>query len=230
METTVQELRCSELLKHEISATDGEIGSLSDILFDDMTWSIRYFVVKTGGWLSGRKVLVMPQSVDRAESPAQTIPVQLTKEQIRNSPDVNTDRPVSKQHDFELSTYYGIPLIPPPALGLTPVPGADGTLSGVPLPGTPTDEAVGNDDPHLRSAKELQGYKVRTSDGEAGKVEDVTIDWKVLRLTSMLIKTDDGRVVVVPGDSVVRRLSWENQEVLVHWSTDDVLRAPVSLL
>ena len=40
-----------------IEAMDGDIGSVQDLYFDDRTWTIRYFVVDTGTWLLGRRVL-----------------------------------------------------------------------------------------------------------------------------------------------------------------------------
>lgn len=47
----------------KIVATDGEAGTIKDIYFDDDKWAIRYFEVSTGGWLTGRKVLVSPIAV-----------------------------------------------------------------------------------------------------------------------------------------------------------------------
>ncbi len=37
-----------------IHASDGDIGRVADCLFDDDRWAVRYLVVDTGGWLSGR--------------------------------------------------------------------------------------------------------------------------------------------------------------------------------
>ena len=38
-----------------IRATDGEIGTVDQLYFDDETWAIRYLTVATGGWLSDRR-------------------------------------------------------------------------------------------------------------------------------------------------------------------------------
>ena len=45
-----------------IKASDGQIGTVSDFLFDDASWLVRWLVVDTGNWLSGRKVLLPPPS------------------------------------------------------------------------------------------------------------------------------------------------------------------------
>ena len=51
------------ILNYKILATDGEIGSVQDLYFDDHSWTIRYLVVDTGTWLPGRQVLISPRSI-----------------------------------------------------------------------------------------------------------------------------------------------------------------------
>ena len=56
-------LRNASAIKgYAIAATDGRLGTVSDFLFDDASWLVRWLVVDTGKWLSGRKVL-LPTSV-----------------------------------------------------------------------------------------------------------------------------------------------------------------------
>jgi len=43
-----------------IGATDGPIGKVKDLYFDDEAWVVRYVVVDTNRWLGGREVLVSP--------------------------------------------------------------------------------------------------------------------------------------------------------------------------
>jgi hypothetical protein len=90
-----------------IHATDGELGTVKEFYFDDESWGIRYLVVKTGNWLSGRHVLISPISVVRTDWHANSLHVALTKKQVENSPDIHTHQPVSRQHEADLSTYYG---------------------------------------------------------------------------------------------------------------------------
>src|SRR5687767_2340606 len=49
-----------DLRGYVIRAIDGTIGKVDDFYFDDEDWGIRYLVVDTGSWLSGRKVLISP--------------------------------------------------------------------------------------------------------------------------------------------------------------------------
>ena len=42
--------------KSTVTASDGVIGHVKDVFFDDIRWTIRYLVVDTGHWMSGREV------------------------------------------------------------------------------------------------------------------------------------------------------------------------------
>ena len=79
-----------------IAATDGDIGSVNDLYFDDLSWTIRYLVVDTGTWLPGRQVLISPLSVRRVDD---KILVDLTRNQVQNSPPVEADKPVNRQQE-----------------------------------------------------------------------------------------------------------------------------------
>jgi len=77
-----------DLRRFTVAATDGTLGSVRDVYFDDRSWSVRYLVVDAGNWLPGRRVLVSPIPV---RSPGSTtLHVALSKQQVAASPDVNT--------------------------------------------------------------------------------------------------------------------------------------------
>jgi hypothetical protein len=92
-----------------IHATDGELGYVHELYFDDETWAIRYLTVDTGGWLGGRRVLISPFSIVRTDWDARRLDVALTKKQVEDSPNIDTHRPVSRQHEAAYLGYYGFP-------------------------------------------------------------------------------------------------------------------------
>lgn len=101
-------LRTASIYKgFAIEATDGTIGTVRDVLFDDGSWKIRWFVIDTGTWLPGRKVLIHPSSIAAVDDDRRTLSVQLTKTQIRDSTDISDDQPVSRQLESSLHGYYG---------------------------------------------------------------------------------------------------------------------------
>ena len=81
-----------------VAASDGDIGSVKDFLFDDRSWKIRWMTVDTGHWLTGRQVLIHPSAIAPLELPPKpalpmmtggqtlTISVRLTKQQIEFEP------------------------------------------------------------------------------------------------------------------------------------------------
>jgi sporulation protein YlmC with PRC-barrel domain len=79
-----------DLRGYAIRATDGVIGTVDDFYFDDEDWGIRYLVVDTGKWLSGRKVLISPVAIGLPDWMIQELPVSLTKGQVKRSPDIDT--------------------------------------------------------------------------------------------------------------------------------------------
>ena len=89
------------LLDTPLQATDGLIGTVKDLYFDDRAWVIRWFVVETGSWLSARRVLIAPVSVDAGTGIRVTLSAALSKAQVRDRPDTDTDSahgPLGGQH------------------------------------------------------------------------------------------------------------------------------------
>ena len=97
----------SEIGGYAIGATDGPIGSITDFLFDDVTWRVRWLVVDTGTFLSGRKVLLPPSALTHVNHIGRQLSVNLTKQQVKDAPNISADEPVSGQMETDLYDYYG---------------------------------------------------------------------------------------------------------------------------
>ena len=94
-------LSVNDLEGYAICATDGIVGHVKDLYFDDQAWVIRYLVVDAGTWLSSRKVLISPIAIGHANWAEKILPVSITKAQVKSSPDIDTDKPVSRQHEIQ---------------------------------------------------------------------------------------------------------------------------------
>ena len=77
-----------DLRRFTIAATDGYLGRVGDVCFDDRSWSVRYLVVDAGTGLPSCRVLVSPSAVRRSEPPI--LHVAVSKQQFAASPDVST--------------------------------------------------------------------------------------------------------------------------------------------
>jgi hypothetical protein len=158
-----------------IAAVDGDIGSIRDLYFDDVTWTIRYLVVDTGSWLPGRQVLISPLAV-RGKRLSDKVPVSLTQEQVKNSPPIDADKPVDRQQEEALARYYDQRYYweGPYRWGLLAAPGME--AMAIPSPITPVVEEMDararerpKGDPYLRSVRDVTGYYIAASDGDIGQ-------------------------------------------------------------
>ena len=120
------------------------------------------------------------------------MPVTLTREQVKSSPDIDTNKPVSRQHEMDYAGYYGYPYYW----------GGDGMWGGGAYPhmmlpvyegaGTPAGQrakAEDDGDPHLRSLSEIEGYHLHATDGDVGHVESMLIDDKSWAVRYLIINT-----------------------------------------
>lgn len=220
-----------------IAATDDEIGSVDDFYFDDKTWDIRYVVVDTGPWIFGRQVLVAPLAVRSLDWNTGILSVNLTKEQVENSPHIAADQPVSRQHEIDLHRHYEWPGYWYVAPGMTAPVASLGSAHAAPIspasigaaeaPAQATSE-VDRGDPHLRSAKEVLGYNIQATDGDIGHVEDFFAgenDWKI---HYMMVDTRNwlpGRKVLV-GTDWIERIDWIKQDLFVNITQEQVKDSP----
>jgi hypothetical protein len=215
-----------------IHATDGELGTVDQLYFDDKTWAIRYLTVETGSWLAGRQVLISPFSVVRTDWPAKRLDVALTKKQVQNSPDIDTHQPVSRQHEAEYSRYYGYPYYwgGPYLWGSVYVPTE-------PIPPLSTEAAsdriLGESlDSHLRSTEAITGYHVEATDGEIGHLDGFVIDDEAWAIRYIEVATRNwlpGRKVLVSPEWI-ERVSWADSGVCVALSREAIKTAPEYLL
>ena len=214
-------LRClSGLTAYRISAVDGEIGKVKDFFFDDAEWVVRYFVVDAGSWLNRNRVLIPPALVHQPEWEGRILPVSLTVEQVKNSPDVDTDKPVSRQHELAIAATVGL------APYWAPMPDAPPLAVSLPQLPLPPEEVDG--DTHLRSVNHVTGYRVHATDGEIGKAFDFIADDEKWSIRYVALATGDWlpekKVLVAP--KWIEYVSWEAREVAVSLSREDIRNSP----
>ena len=220
------------LTGNKVHAVDGDLGTVEEFYFDDQTWTIRYMVVNTGNWLSGRKVLISLVALGTPDWQSERFPVNLTMDQIRNSPDIDTEQTVSRQHEAELSQYYAWPMYWGSGFGI-------GGLYGMtPLPPIINERTMANHeasahtrqgDPHLRSTRNVAGYRIHATDGEIGHVKDYIVDDECWTIRFLIVDTGNwlpGRKVLL-SPHWITRVDWADSSVSVDLSRESVQKSPV---
>ena len=221
-----------DLMGFSLAANDGAIGEVDDCYIDDAYWTVRYFVVDTGGWLSGRHVLISPMAVRAVDTDAERVVVQLTREQVEHSPDIDTHRPVSRQHEIALLQHYGFPTYwyGPYAWGPVMLP----TPLPPPEASPVSDETIARaeqdniEDAHLHATTEVTGYDIQARDGAIGHVHDFLIDDRSWAIRWLVVDTGNwlpGKHVLVAPDWV-GNVAWTEREVRVDLTRAQIEGAP----
>jgi len=215
-----------------LTATDGAIGQVKEVYFDDVAWAIRYLVVDTGTWLSGREVLISPYSVRQPVGSEGNIDVNLSREQVRNSPVTDTHQPVSRRHERETLGYYGYPeywgggdLWAMSALPMLPLPvGVDSQAELF-----RRQDEVPAEDVHLRSSVQVTGYDIQASDDSIGHVKDFIFDEASWAVRYLVVDTRNwwpgGRKVLL-ATRWIDRIDWAEQTVYTTLTRAQVKGSP----
>jgi len=221
-----------DLRGYAIRATDGVIGEVDDFYFDDEDWAIRYLVVDTGRWLSGRKVLISPLAVGHPDWLGQLLPVSLTRAQVEKSPDIDTRKPVSRQQEAAYFGYYAYPYYWGGAglWGMGAYPGSLAAENRVeaqlkPRWIHPTPTA---DDCHLRSCRAVIGHHVHATDGDLGHVQDFLVDEHTWAIRYLIVDTSNwwGGHQVLIAPQWITTVSWSDAKVSVDLTRQAIKDAP----
>jgi sporulation protein YlmC with PRC-barrel domain len=220
------------VIGYSLHATDGDIGTVDDLYFDDERWTVRYLVVDTGSWLTGRKVLISPRAIGEVDWDAKALPVQLTKSQVEKSPDVDTRKPVSRQHEAEHLGYYEYPFYwgGSGLWGMGEYPGDLSSQTAIESQLRANESKLapaGSADSHLQSANAVIGYHISATDGEIGHVDDMLIDERTWAIRELIVDTSNWwgghKVLIAP--SAISSVSWSDAKVIVDLTRADIQKA-----
>jgi hypothetical protein len=219
-----------------VRAVDGDIGTVSQAYFDDESWGVRYLVVETGTWLNDRRVLVSPYSVKHTDPGSSVVHVDLSRQQVRNSPLLDAHKPVSRQHEVEYLRYYNYPTYwgGPNLWGMGAYPAYDPT--GMPadlLPEEPSMPTLDMDEPqpdvHLRSTNQVKGYHLKTSDGSIGHVSDFIYDDTNWAIRYLVVETHNwwpGGKTVLIAIHWINEVDWFDSKVSTTLTRDVIKNSP----
>jgi uncharacterized protein YrrD len=200
-----------------LGAIDGEIGTVKEIYFDDQNWILRYLIVKTGNFFKEKSILISTQALLAPDWDKQIFATNLTLDQIKNSPDIDTDKPVYRQQEVTLYDHFPWDIYW--ALGLMPL--EDSVEIAI---SQKENERNSKADPHLRSSDKVIGYSINTIDTELGHVKDLIIDTDSWKILFIVIKTGhwfSGKEILLPISSV-SEIDWLASQVKVETTLKEI--------
>lgn len=210
----------NQIAKLSVRATDGPIGRVTDVYFDDEQWAVRYLVVDTGMWL-GWHVLISPHAVAGLDWENSTIDVALTRDQVERSPRADLQHPLSRLYESEFYTHFGYPPYWEAAPVLDDAPVAAPDPSSDPL-------ATSAADSQIRSWREVKGFHITATDGEIGHVDDVLVDEQSWLIRFIEVDTSNwigGTSVLVPR-AALGSVSWPDGTISVALTRAQVEHSP----
>jgi sporulation protein YlmC with PRC-barrel domain len=215
---------------YKVSASDGELGKVSDFLLDDERWVIRYLVVQTSNsfFQDGRQVLISPIFFRQAEWATRQFHLALTSEKVKDSPSIDVRKPVSRQHEQDYYRYYGYPNYWEYTgfLGMSMYPGS--LAPGQWREGAAERSKKPSEDGHLRSDKEIRGYHVEGRDAAIGHIQDCIVDDETWKIRYLVVDTSNwwfGKSVLI-APHWASRISWNEMKVFVDLSRQKIKDSP----
>ena len=223
-------LSLNQMYGDKLGASDGVIGHVKDVYFDGKHWGVRYLVVDTGSWISGRQVLISPHSFGNVYQAGKLMLVNLTRKQIEDSPSIDAHKPISRHYEEDYLSYFGWPMY---------WQGEElWGSSGFPVSSKPTfrqlagtggagDRAHVNFDAHLLSAKALSSYEISAEDQVVGTIADFLMDdqnWAIRHLVMKSGDWIDGKTMLI-SPLQIERISCAEAKVFLRSSRQDLRNA-----
>lgn len=185
--------RTEDLYGFLLRGTDGTIGRIHDLYFDDGTWTVGYLALNTGAWPISDFVLLPPHVLKALSWDKRRGSVGLSREQVSNIPDIRLTPTLARQQCAELDAHFAW-------LART-------TMESAPGKREIYSRTVAERRPVLQSARDVTDYRIEIEATEIGRVQDVLFDdetWLIRYLYVECWSWSPGRRELIPPECVVR--------------------------
>lgn len=197
-----------QIYRMSLEGTDGRVGTLYDLLFDEQSWKVRHLVVSTDRWFRGRQIVLDPEVIERADWRERHLQVRMTREQSRQSPNASTALPVARRRMLEEAAQAIV---------------AEAYWSKMRLV---LSDFAG--DPHLHSTKTLTSLHIHCTDGLLGHIADFVIDDETWRVADLVVDTRNWwlgkRVLIEP--TLVNSIDWDRREIRITLPGEQIEHRP----
>ncbi len=173
------------LMNFTIQFNDDEVGKLTDVYIDKATWNVRYLILDTGNWLSGKTVIFSTQNLDVFDPEKQTITIHRSLNDVESSPEFKNAGTLTRKFEENLFKHYQwIPYWSAQGIaqaGAAPVV--------IPVQDTDSDTSSTPKEPDLLTYDEIKKYNVVHEDQTLGWVKDCIYDDDSWDLKSIIFDT-----------------------------------------
>jgi hypothetical protein len=225
------------LKSFEVHGRDAKLGKVDDFYFDQSQFVVRYLVLDTGNWLKQEETLISTHAIDNIDYDSKKIMVELTKDQLEDSPSIKKNEPISKVKEQEIIDYFGWPDYWEKSHS------SDSELihAGISERKKLLDFKVLEKEKeaqekaeiaktNLRSVEEVRGYKIHAKDENFGHIEDFFVEeedsWIIRYILVDTGKKIEGKKSVLISPDWIHSISWHGKEIFVDKDKDQIASAP----
>jgi hypothetical protein len=212
--------KAGDFYNKPVYAVNDETGKLSEFIFDERSWTIRYMVVALEKGFKLKDVLVSPVAFESFND--RNLKIQLTKDEILKCSDKTTAEPADTQQKKSSERFRTT------AQSFGSYNERFETVLFPPKPSISNleDEKKGN--PYLRSSGEISRCKILTEDSVWWRVEDLLFDDRIWNFRFILVRPVVGsdqetRALIVFG---VDHIEWETETIYVGCRSDYLMHCP----
>jgi hypothetical protein len=218
-------VKLKEIKTYYCEAADGEIGSLEDIYFDDSCLAVQFVIVHSKLRLAGRKVLISPFTIGKIDEKNQLVYVELALQQIKNSPPLDTDQPISRQYEEKYFQYYGWP----PYWDRLSWPNTSPLKSSTVIALNRIQEVSTRPENHLHEASQILNFGVVSTEGKIGWLNDLIIDthyWVIRYLEIDTRKWLHSKDFALITPTTIASINWPENRICVDLDREALQKAP----
>ncbi|KHF38847.1 PRC-barrel domain-containing protein [Halalkalibacter okhensis] len=211
----------NHLTSFSVVTKEGAKATIDDLTFDPSLFSLRYIVVDTRTWFIGGKTLISPATIKNINIEEKIIALNVTKEQMTNSPKRTIQSPISfgqkeksvidydrKKEGLDSTTSF--------------INGGD--LSGTPITGIKMSSVIhdyGKNEEQmvrLQSVKSLREFDAYAMNDKLGVVSDLIINDQKWTIDLVEIEIGDllSKQVAALSTSWITEINWNQRKILMN--------------
>jgi sporulation protein YlmC with PRC-barrel domain len=207
-------IKTEDLKGFNTESIDDIQGEIYDFYFDDLFWNIQYLLIKTGGLLKEKSILMSHVVLGVPDIERQALSVKVSFQTNNKKEKPEELQTISESKEKKASEILNWPLS---RLNLVSLDEKDlkNLINNMVTDGKQHYE---NENLHLRSRNEVLGYHIQAKNGEIGHVDDLIIETESWKIRYLIVDTRNwlpGGKDVLISPAWIEKIKWNKNRVYI---------------